>query len=105
MALRANFFVERNDDAGLQHRDQLLLRQRHLRVLLDLEDGADEDSRIFSLQVFLVSPNHVQEGGDESGVGVELDVGGEDEVGVGGLAGDVATDVHWVVERAKKHHN
>ena len=100
VALRANFFVERNDHVRLQHGEELLLGRRHLRVLLDLEDGADEDPRVLPLQVFVVSANHVQEGGDQARVRVELDVRGEDEVGVGGLAGNVAAHVHWVVKRA-----
>ena len=102
VALRADLLVKRDDRVVLQQRDQLLLVGGHRRVRHDLENRADEDSRLLPLQVLFVSPDHVEEGRDETRVRVKLDVGGEDEVGVGRLASNVPTDVDRVIELAEK---
>ena len=104
MTLRANFFVKRNHRSVLEERNQLLLGHGHRGVRLDLEDGADKDARILPPEVPLVTPDHVQEGRNESRIWVKFNVGGEDEVGVGGFAGDVPPHVDRVIERAGSDH-
>ena len=98
MALGANFLVEGNDRVVLQHRDQLPLGPRHLRVLLDLKDGADEYSRILSSQMFVISTNHVKKSRNQTWIRIELDVRREDEMGVGRLAGDVPSDIDRIIK-------
>ena len=98
MALGADLLVEGNDRVVLQHRDQLLLGLWHLRVLLDLKDGADEDSRVLPPQMLIVPADHVEKSRNQTRIRIELDVRGEDEVGVGRLAGDVPSDVDRIVK-------
>ena len=52
------------------------------------------------LQMFFIPPDHVEECRNESGIRVEFNVRGEDEVRVGRLPSDVPANVDGVVERA-----
>ena len=65
---------------------------------LYLEDGVDEDPGLLLPEEGPVPPDHLEEGGDEAGAGVQLDVRGEDEVGADGLPGHVPGHVDGVVE-------
>ena len=94
--------MERNGLVLLQQRDQLRLGLRQPGVRLQLEDGQDEHARVVRHQEGLVAPDHLQESRNESGTRVELDVRGQDEEGVGRLAGDVPTDVDRIIESAER---
>ena len=81
-----------------QKQDQLLLVLGHLRAGLDLKNGADKDPRLRPIHQRLVRPDHLQKSRNQSRAGIEFDVRGKDEVGVGLLARDVPANVDRVIE-------
>lgn len=98
VATRTELHVERHGRPVRQHLPQGGLVLGHPLTGAHLEQVQREHLWVGAEEGARAVRNHLQELGYDVRAGVELDVRREDEVGLGGLAGHVATNIHRVEE-------